>query len=226
MRKGDYTNALDYYNRAMIQSPYYPYLHINMALCKTQMQHPVNEIEDHYKKAIQYGPYYYGGYHYYGSWLWGQGRINEAIDNLRISISKAPAVLYSRSVLMQLYFSQQLWQELNTLALETLSLFPEYAEAKSYLAHSEQQGVIKDENYFINLGLNQYNSQQYEAAISSWEEALKLNPRSAIIHNNIGSAFNAMKEYGKAIPWLEKALEIDPGFILAANNLKLAKENI
>jgi tetratricopeptide (TPR) repeat protein len=225
MRKEDAKGALDYYNKALVHSPYYPYLHINMALCKTQLQHPLPEIEDHYKKALQYGPSYYGGFHYYGIWLWQQGRYIEAIDNLKLAISKAPAVLFSRSMLMQLYASQQMWPELHTLASETLASFPDNEEALKYLSQTEQKGIKKDEAYYINLGLNYYNAGQYDTAIESWEEALALNPGSALIHNNIGSAYNAMKEYKKAIPWLEKALAIDPGFNLAANNLKLAKEN-
>ena len=226
MNKGDYTGALDYYNRALIQSPYYAYLHINMALCKTKLGYASTEIEDHYKKALQYAPEYYGGYHYYGSWLWSQMRIPEAINNLRTAITKAPAVLFSRSVLMQLYAAQQMYPDLNSLAKETLSSFPGNEEALKYLSQSENKEFTKDEAYYINLGLTLYNGQQYTEAITVWEDALKINPNSALTHNNIGSAYNAMKEYKKAIPWLEKALKIDPGFTLAANNLKLAKENV
>lgn len=226
MAKNDLKGALEVYNRALQHSPNYSFLHINLAICKSALNMPLPEIEDHYMKATRFGADYYGGYHHYGNWLWRQGRIQEAIGMLQQAIVKAPLVNFSRNSLMQLYYEQQMWPELNVLATETLSLTPGDTNAEWYLKASESKGVEKNEAYYINLGLNQYNSQQYDEAIKSWEEALKLNPRSAIVYNNIGSAYNAMKEYRKAIPFLEKALEIDPNFTLAHNNLKEAQKHL
>jgi tetratricopeptide (TPR) repeat protein len=56
-------------------------------------------------------------------------------------------------------------------------------------------------------------------------EALKLKPNYAEAYNNIGSAYNILKNYDKAIEACKKALEIVPDYELAKNNLALALKN-
>jgi tetratricopeptide (TPR) repeat protein len=56
-------------------------------------------------------------------------------------------------------------------------------------------------------------------------EAIKLNPSYAEAYNNIGSSYNMLKQYDKAIMACQKALEINPDYELAKNNLLLALKN-
>jgi tetratricopeptide (TPR) repeat protein len=211
MRKGEHELALDYYNKALQYSPTYPYLQINMALCKTTLGKPGEEIEEHYKKAMQFGPNYYGGYHYYGNWLNKNGRTNEAIQMLTKAISLAPNVIYSRVILMEIYFKQQDWEKLNLLATETVNKFPDNETARWYFDESNKNvSGEKDSGYYINLGLTYYNSGEYETAIETWKKVTETEPDNKFAYNNIGSAYNALKKYKEAVVFLEKALRLIP----------------
>jgi tetratricopeptide (TPR) repeat protein len=75
----------------------------------------------------------------------------------------------------------------------------------------------------IDLSLALYNSQQYQKSIEAAQEALKLEPNSAVAYNNICAAYNQLQQWDKAIPACQKALAIDPNSALARNNLAAAQ---
>ena len=70
-----------------------------------------------------------------------------------------------------------------------------------------------------NQGLFQ---SDYNKAIEFFEDAIKIDSQSAIIHYNLGSAYLAMKEYVKSKNYLHKAVTLDPRFKEAYYNLALA----
>ena len=63
---------------------------------------------------------------------------------------------------------------------------------------------------------------QDEAAIAQWKEALKLSPKDAKAHNNLGVALAGTGKFNEAIPHFEKVLEVNPGYAEAHNNLGVA----
>ncbi len=81
-------------------------------------------------------------------------------------------------------------------------------------------GKISAETY-LNKSLTYHQQGKYQECILAAEQAIR--PNYAEAYNNIGSAYNSMKEWDKAIVALEKALAIKPDFQLAKNNLALAK---
>ena len=66
----------------------------------------------------------------------------------------------------------------------------------------------------------------YKESIDASQRALQLQPNNAIAYNIICSAYCAMKEWQKAADACNKALEIDPSFQRAKNNLDWAKGNL
>ena len=70
-----------------------------------------------------------------------------------------------------------------------------------------------------NQGLFQWD---YNKAIEFFEDAVKIDSQSAIIHYNLGSAYLAMKEYAKSVTYLQEAVRLDPKFKEAYYNLALA----
>ncbi|MFI5131682.1 MAG: tetratricopeptide repeat protein [Chitinophagales bacterium] len=65
----------------------------------------------------------------------------------------------------------------------------------------------------------------FDGAIATLQRIFFLTKRNhlkAMVHNNIGYNFLRLEEYLKSIPHFQKALEIDPGFAYANDNLGFA----
>lgn len=63
---------------------------------------------------------------------------------------------------------------------------------------------------FIHSGNSYYQIKQYCQAIRAYDEALRLNPKSAMAYNNRGNAYDALKQYWQAIQDYDDALELNP----------------
>ena len=71
---------------------------------------------------------------------------------------------------------------------------------------------------FNNRG-NAYQSKaEYPRAIQDYDEALRIDPDSALAFNNRGSAFQHMGNYERAIQDYDQAIRLDVGSALAYNN--------
>src|SRR5262249_52951696 len=55
-----------------------------------------------------------------------------------------------------------------------------------------------------------YAKKSYRRAISYYEKALKVNPDSASVYSNLGTAYFARKKYNEATDAYTKAMELDP----------------
>lgn len=67
-------------------------------------------------------------------------------------------------------------------------------------------------------GLAFYEIKQYDAAVSDFIQALKLDPDFATAYYNRGNAYDARKDYGKAIADYSKAIGYKPEYAKAYNN--------
>lgn len=76
----------------------------------------------------------------------------------------------------------------------------------------------KEEDYMIDWGNRDARAGNYESAIKRYNEALKINPRSAKAYYNRGLVWDYMNEIDKAIADYTKALEINKEFIDAYFN--------
>ena len=61
--------------------------------------------------------------------------------------------------------------------------------------------------------------QQFEEAASHYLAALKLNPESAVAHNNLARIFQTEGRLDEAMEHYSAALQLDPGLAQAHNNL-------
>src|SRR5690606_19811428 len=57
-----------------------------------------------------------------------------------------------------------------------------------------------------HLALIYLETKQYDKALRSFEDALKIRPDYPEVFNNIGVLMNRQERYRDAIPWLKKAL--------------------
>ena len=64
----------------------------------------------------------------------------------------------------------------------------------------------------------------YRSEIALWEDTARKSPKKARVFNNLGYAYYLAGQYDKAKGSYVKALQIEPGFELARNNLLLLEK--
>lgn len=69
---------------------------------------------------------------------------------------------------------------------------------------------------------NYYKNQQFEQAAKGYEELSGVDSKE--IYFNLGNAYYQLNQVGPSIYAYEKALQIDPGFAAAKQNLQLAEK--
>ena len=63
---------------------------------------------------------------------------------------------------------------------------------------------------FYNRGLNAYNARDYDMAIASFTDAIKINPRDASYYDSRGSAYAKKRDYDRAIIDYTEAIRLSP----------------
>ena len=123
MEKGNLYIALNYFNKALLYVPYYPYLQINMGILKNAMNNP-KDAEEHFLNAIKYGPLVNVAYYYYADFLMRHDRKQEALTYAEYSLSLDPTHLPTRHLLINLYTDLNKKEKLNRILIETLNIYP------------------------------------------------------------------------------------------------------
>jgi tetratricopeptide (TPR) repeat protein len=82
--------------------------------------------------------------------------------------------------------------------------------------------------YHLALGQLMEKARDFRAAVGYYRQALALEPCQQhtwyFIHNNLGYSLNQLGNYEAAMPYLQRAIEIDPGRPNAYKNLGLAHQ--
>jgi len=205
MAKGDYDVALGYFTRAEELMPYWSTIHINMGILRQAMGHS-EEAESYFLNAIAYRSNCVS-YYYYGRWLSGQDRIEEAVEQLVIGQRLSPE--YTKISLLL----DQLSSKVSQIRDEQIN---------SLLQSAEENPTPMN---FINLSLVYYKNGMYRECIDACKKALVEKPDLAVAYNNMCSAYNHLGEWDEAQKACEKALEIVPDDQLAKNNLRMVLAN-
>jgi len=232
MNKGDYATALEYYNRALVYTPNYPTLEINIGIAYGQLGE-ARDAEEHFARAISLAPSDAQSHFYYGRWLFAKGRTNEAAEQLRMAVAQNPAWLDPSYVLMQLYATEHSWSSLNALATQVLRIAPNDQAALGYLnsAQTAKDDVTVAEQTvrehptpenWLQLSLLYYRAGRYRESLAAADHSAKLRPDYAEAWNNIAAANAAMSLWDPAIDAARKAVQLKPDFQLAKNNLAWA----
>ncbi|HOK37545.1 MAG TPA: tetratricopeptide repeat protein [Bacteroidales bacterium] len=235
MQKGNLDLALEYYERAYKIDPDYLYLNINMGILKDAMGFP-QEAEFYFQKTLKYvqhtAPYYY-----YSRFLKSHERYDEAIQQSLNALTVNKLYLPARYLLMEIYTIKKDIDHLQKIVNETLKFFPNDQTAIYYknIIDSGQifdeleaalEMISKDpgvENY-INLSLIYYNRKMYFESADACRKALKLDPKNSISYNNLCSALIMIGDYDGAIEAGKLALQYNPDFERAKNNLKFVEQ--
>ncbi|HMH16477.1 MAG TPA: tetratricopeptide repeat protein [Edaphobacter sp.] len=202
MEKGNYPTALDYFQRALIDTPNYATLEINLGIVNGAMNNEP-EAERHFLRAISLSPNDDQTHFYYGRWLFQTGRAGQAIKQLESASQLNPSRLESRNLLAEASLSLG-----NTTTMQ----------ASDSHTNSPTQGS----DYWINISLTEYQKKNYQASIDAAHRALQFNPNSELAYNNLGAAYAALGQWDLAIRNDRQALRLKPNFQLAQNNLAWA----
>jgi tetratricopeptide (TPR) repeat protein len=230
--EGKYAEAQSYFDRALLLTPNYSYIYVNIATLKQKMGDYVN-AEKYYLNGLVLGSSYPSHYELYGRFLYDKGRYLEAKVVLEQALNLSNADPDARLYLMKTFEALSEWDNLKLLASNTLQTEPDNTDAANYLEDAvkqknridiEAEKVQKSPTAekYLQLSLDYYLDGRYNLCIDAAQQALVLKPNYVEAYNNIGSGYIALKEYDKAIEPLKKALGLNPGFQLAKNNLSLA----
>ena len=112
------------------------------------------------------------------------------------------------------------------IACEKQNLFREllmYTEAgKNSWVNSDQLGISLEAKSSVA-----YKAQKnFPAALEEMKIAMKLNPNSAMLFNNMGTIYTEMSDFKTAIPYYERALFLAPDFDIVKKNLAMNYYNV
>jgi len=213
MAKGAYPEAQSYFERALVYTPNYATLEVNLGVVRGAVGDG-RGAEQHFARAIALTPASDETHFFYGRWLFQSGRVGESLAQLREAVRLNPARLPPRDLLLQALTASGERDEARVVAQQTLLLAPDDAAARDWLAHP----VIAGADYWVNASLYRFQQHDYAGTIAAADEALKLNPVSEIAYNNLGAARAGLGDWDAAIAATDKAIQLKPDFQLAKNN--------
>jgi len=216
MGRGDYVQALAYFQRALVYTPNYKTLEINLGVDYGALNQPAQAAQ-HFERAIALDPADDESRYFYGRWLYQTGRIADAVRQLKLAVELNPVRLPGRDLLATAYTMMGDDSAARATAQATLQLAPSDTAAQTLLQHP----TALTADHWINASLYQYRAGNYAACIAAAQQALKLDPNSALAYNNIGAAYAGLAQWDQAIASEQKALRLKPDFAIAQNNLAL-----
>lgn len=234
MNQGNYEMAMEYFNKALVYSPYYSYLHTNIAIVQDELGELETSEESHLK-AIKLAANNYKSYYYYANFLKKHKRYSEALDYYNKSLLLAPQFIYSRYALLEVYSHEANWKAASILANQSQEMFPKDATIIYYVDYVKTKlenlditdfNVITDVQRLINLSVEYYKVEEFGTMITVCKRILALDANNAVAYNNLCSAYNMLGQYQNAIESGQQALAIDSESQLAKNNLALARKRL
>jgi uncharacterized protein (TIGR02996 family) len=227
MAKGNYPAANDLFQRALVLTPNYYVLEINLGIVSGALKNNA-EAERHFKRAIELAPSDASARFFYARWLVQEGRAPEAAEHLRLATQMNPDYLDSSYLLMQVYSSAGDGERLRAEAQRVLSRFPSDPQATSWLVrsanlHSTQVTTPLTADDYLNESNALWRAGKFPECIAAAQQALKLKPDFAEAWNNIAAAYGSMAQWDNEIDAATKAIQFKSDFQLAKNNLAWAQ---
>ncbi len=80
------------------------------------------------------------------------------------------------------------------------------------------------ETALFNLALAYNDNKMHKEGIDLFLKVVKINPKHVIAYNNLGFSYGCLGEWDNGIKYCQMALDLDPNFQLAKNNLNWMKD--
>jgi tetratricopeptide (TPR) repeat protein len=227
MNKGDYTEALNYFQHALLLAPNYPTLEINLgvvtaALADQGDAKQATEAERHFERAIGLAPFSDEPHAYFGRWMLQHGRFTEARKQLEQAVALNPQRVMQRELLISVCEAEGDVEAARRVAESTLAFSPDNIAAHNAM-DIQNDAHRMTESMWVNLSLDQYRQGEYAKSAASARNALSINPKSAVAWNNIAAANASLHRWNDAISAAQEAVALKPDFQLAKNNLAWAR---
>jgi len=107
------------------------------------------------------------------------------------------------------------------LSADDIGHHVQYVDAT--VSKTNNSSIISD---MIQNGNVLFNATEYDKAMTTFEQVLKLDSKSVDALNGKGLVLNNLGKYQEAISWFDMALEIDPNFVETLNNKGIALANL
>ncbi len=233
LNAGDTVGALALFNRALLYTPNYATLEINLGVANgvlAAMGRPelTAVAEQHFLRAITLAPRDDTTHAFFGRWLLAQGRLAEGMAQLQAAVALNTQRAMQRDLLLDAYQQTGAAVAAKRLAQQTLVLFPDDSSAIAVLAgnahnlaaNSASSPASSSAAPFINASLAAYRAGQYALAVSTAQEALAVDKNSAEAWNNLGAGYGGLRQWARAIAAEQQALIFHPQLQIAENNLR------
>lgn len=190
---------------------------------------------DNFKTAIKGG--FGDGYVYYGlaKAYRATGDNTKASENYEKAISIDPdKTVYSAEYsefISSLYKPKVKVQTTNENELPSINLTLENVEetpvnnVKTQPVIKSSSIIMKQNEDFITEGDKNYKSNNYEAAVKNYQDALQLIPNDAVTLLKIGNIYKLKEDNTKAVNFYQKSIIVNPDYTDGWFNLGLAYAN-
>lgn len=125
-----------------------------------------------------------------------------------------------RILLGRAYYFNKQYPEAAGEYTKALTLMQDYKDKAGASPAAEiYKGFIK--GIYFDLAHVRADSGNFLAAVSAYEEAIRLDPQDAVLYNNLASVYLRSNDLPRAAELLQQALALDPEDIHTMNNLAL-----
>jgi len=179
---GQFADAIAVYEEGLTLSPEQPQLHTNLATARD----------------LQAGVYSLAAHRHYqvGVHAKRAGRMETAIAAWKQAVAESPRYLKASLQLADLYFEKGEYKQ----AIRT------YLSAIALVSENQPSQPVGTANIFYNLGNSYLRTQQLEAAVSAYQQAVDINPEMISAWANMGTALLEMERLDAAIAACQSAL--------------------
>ncbi|MBR6127275.1 tetratricopeptide repeat protein [bacterium] len=184
----DMKEKRDLYTKAIAQNPDFMDAYLNRGLVHNELKDYENSIKD-YDKAIELDPKCALAYN------------NRGYTKYKMQDYKGALKDYNKAILLNPKLS---------IALDN--------KAKLVSEVCLEDDSTFSEKYYLSLGIGDVNKGNFTEAVENFNEALKYNPLSSLVHFYRGVAFQSMNKIDEAIDAYTKSIEINKKMIDAYFN--------
>lgn len=199
-KQGDYSSAVDYYQRALKLEPDSDKTHNNLGVVLKSLGKPGDAIK-HYQQALQLKPDYVEAHNNLAIASESLGELDQAIEHYQQALKFNPDYAPAHFNLGMIYFSEKNNPEQAFMHFEqALQLNPKFSET------------------FFKIADMLYKQEKNDHAITLHKLVLKSEPGNVVARTNLGDMFASQGNTAEAIKCYRRAIKDNPRYITAYNN--------